>query len=56
MTDTRLATMSQEEELLDVLLELIIVTASLTKKVNLARKMKEGGYDAYEKDVRNFNH
>ena len=39
-------TMTKEEELVEVLLEFIIVAASLAKKVNLAmrtKKMNEGG-------------
>lgn len=46
MNDTRAKQMSAEEELLDLLLEFIIVSASLAEKVSRSsreRKTKEGG-------------
>jgi hypothetical protein len=54
MYDNEDITMSKDEELVEVLLDFIIVAASLAKKVNLAMKtkqIKEGGY-GYEQSKR----
>lgn len=43
MQEPNTATLSKDEELLDVLLNFVIVAASLARKINQALKIREGG-------------
>ena len=45
MQEPNTAALSKDEELLDVLLNFVIVAASLARKINQALKIREGGDD-----------